>query len=284
MSRKIYEEHGGRLTTIIDLPGVIVDHIVPLLSMRDLACMRASFKAWRYLWYATPYVRLDITHPLDTLEGLVRFGIEDKIPSLRCVLRLSDKLHDYMSTMSLLNVDFLKLCINFSDFEMQFIASFLGMFLNLKYLSILQSAWNDCIHFPQSNVFDIYWASQNLAFLQQLKLAEINLYPGENALALVKYLIKNGKELEIIVIRYSSRFWNLRKLERMMDDVKKEKASPKLVLYYIFEEVNEHHRKYARLLTEKEKKGFISRRYYIVFQSSRKEVGFLLNSWMRMNQ
>ncbi|PIA24797.1 hypothetical protein AQUCO_27600001v1 [Aquilegia coerulea] len=186
--------------------------------------------------------------------------MEDKVPSLRCVLRLSDKPHEDMLTMSHCHVDFLKLYINFSDFEMQFIASFLGRFPNLKFLSIHQSSWNDCIHLPQSNVSDLYWASQNLAFIDHLKILEISLCPGDNALALMKYLTKNGKNLVYLVIRYSSRFWEMSELGRVIDDIRKEKASFELRFYSQaepnppkFEEVNEHHRKYALMLTEKEK-------------------------------
>ncbi|PIA42344.1 hypothetical protein AQUCO_02000058v1 [Aquilegia coerulea] len=166
-----------------------------------------------------------------------------------------------MLTMSLCDVDFLKLYINFYDVGMQFIASFLGRFSNLKFLSIHQSSWNDCIHFPHSNVSDLYWVSQSLAFIDHLKIAEISLCPGDNALALVKYLIKIGKDLEFLVIRFSSRFWELCEVRRIVDDLKKEKASAKLLLCYQsepnppnFEEVNEHHRKYTILLSAEDKR------------------------------
>ncbi|PIA42571.1 hypothetical protein AQUCO_02000191v1 [Aquilegia coerulea] len=135
-----------------------------------------------------------------------------------------------MSTFSFGDVEFLKLYTNFSDIEMQFIASFLKRFSNLKFLAIPRSSWNDCRSFPQSNVSTSYWESQNLEFVPHLKIVEISLSPG-NALELVKYFIKNG-EMKYLFVPFSEKLWSSDELIGMIQDLKKDKATARPVVVF----------------------------------------------------
>ena len=49
-----------------------------------------------------------------------------------------------------------------------------------------------------------YWQSQNLMFTRQLKKVTVELFNREDEVELIKYLLKNAEELEVMEILYTS--------------------------------------------------------------------------------
>ncbi|KAF9591896.1 hypothetical protein IFM89_009504 [Coptis chinensis] len=116
---------------------------------------------------------------------------------------------------------------------MQFLAFLLGRSPHLKYLSVNQSCRNDCTNCPISSVSNSYWRSQNLEFIHQLECTEISVCcPGENAFELMKYLICNGRKLQLLVVGYSERMWGRERVVERVRKIKEESGFSRVGLCY----------------------------------------------------
>ncbi|XP_059439107.1 F-box/LRR-repeat protein At3g59190-like isoform X1 [Corylus avellana] len=73
-------------------------------------------------------------------------------------------------------------------------------FLNLKFInSVKNSMPSGELPFKMG-----YWQSQNFMFIHQLKKVVVQLFDRENEIELIKYLLTNAQELELMLIFYTS--------------------------------------------------------------------------------
>ncbi|XP_059459153.1 putative F-box/FBD/LRR-repeat protein At4g03220 [Corylus avellana] len=86
-----------------------------------------------------------------------------------------------------------------------------------------------------------YWQSQNFMFTHQLKKVVVHLFDKENEIELIKYLLTNAQELELMTILYSS---PLSSSDVIIELKKFKKPSTKLILYSSLDNHRHHQSHY----------------------------------------
>ncbi|XP_059632801.1 uncharacterized protein LOC132275352 [Cornus florida] len=110
-------------------------------------------------------------------------------------------------------------CQNFR--EMSTLASFFGILSNLKTLTMRcmdrRCSASNMLLASETHDFDIeYWESQDVAFIHQLKEANIKVHHSGLEVGLIKYLIKHAKALNRMTVTFASHF-DISRLRRVRE-------------------------------------------------------------------